>query len=167
MSWLKRKLGSVTPEISISVKDDPLEIGRGMPVYEELTGEKLERRDIFVTCDGEQRKVKIDVLRSHFHAGILSADLPVVVTTDYGEEIRYCWEGTVSEVVAGWEAAPLQSYELQDVKRMIREFDLPEYQVASKAEYSDLRHLYERCTKYHRYIGWHDEELQQWVSFWV
>jgi hypothetical protein len=66
MSWLKRKLGSVTPEISISVKDDPLEIGRGMPVYEELTGEKLERRDIFVTCDGEQRKVKIDVLRSHF-----------------------------------------------------------------------------------------------------
>ena len=44
---------------------------------------------------------------------------------------------------------------------MIREFDLPEYQVPSKAEYSDLRHLHKRCTKYHRYIGWHDEEFKR------
>ncbi len=24
-----------------------------------------------------------------------------------------------------------------------------------------LRHLYERCTKYHRYIGWHDQEFKR------
>ncbi|PYJ75550.1 MAG: hypothetical protein DME77_08850, partial [Verrucomicrobia bacterium] len=93
MSWFKRKLGSVTPEISISVEQHTPEIKRGMPVYEELTGENLERRDIFVTSDGEQRKEKIDALRHHFRSGILSADLPVVVTVDYGGEMRYCGEG--------------------------------------------------------------------------
>jgi hypothetical protein len=161
MSWFKRKFGSVTPEISVSVEQHTPEIKRGMPVYEELTAENLERRDIFVTCDGEQRKVKIDVLRSHLRTGVLSGDLPVLVTTSYDDKMRYCGEGTVADIVAAWEAAPLQSYELQDVKRMIREFELPEYQVASKAEYSDLRHLHERCTKYHRYIGWHDEEFKR------
>jgi len=161
MSWFKRKLGSVTPEISISVEQHTPEIKRGMPVYEELTGENLERRDIFVTSDGEQRKEKIDALRNHFRSGILSADLPVVVTVDYGGEMRYCGEGTVADIVAAWEAAPLQSYELQEMKRMIREFDLPEYHVASKAEYSDLRQLYDRCSKYHRYIGWHDKEFKR------
>ncbi len=132
-----------------------------MPVYEELTGKKLEQRDIFVTCDGEQRKVKIDVLRRQLRTGVLSGDLPALVTTGYDDKMWYCGEGTVADIVAAWEAAPLESYERQDVKRMIREFDLPEYQVASKAEYSDLRHLYERCTKYHRYIGWHDEEFKR------
>ncbi len=92
MSWFKRKFGSVAPEINISVEQHTPEIRRGMPVYEELTGETLEWRDIFVTCDGEQRKVKIDVLRSHFHTGILCGDLPVLVTKDYGGKMRYCGE---------------------------------------------------------------------------
>src|SRR5947207_14072469 len=99
MSWFKRKLGSVTPEISMSVEQHKPEIERGMPVYEELTGENLERRDIFVSSDGEQRKEKIDALRHHFRSGILTADLPVVVTVDYGGEMRYGGGGAVAEIV--------------------------------------------------------------------
>jgi hypothetical protein len=161
MNWFKPKPQSVTPEISISIEDKAVETRRGMPVYEELTGEKLEQRDIFVTCDGEQRRVKIDVLRNQFRRGIVPGDLLALVTTGSDDKMWYCGEGTVAEVVAAWEAAPLQSYELQDVKRMIREFGLPEYQVASKAEYSDLRRLYERCDKYYRYVGWHDKEFKR------
>ena len=101
------------------------------------------------------------MLRRQLRTGVLSGDLAALVTTGYDDKMWYCGEGTVSDIVAAWEAAPLESYELRDVKRMIREFGFPEYQVASKAEYSDLRHLYERCDKYYRYIGWHDEEFKR------
>lgn len=161
MSWFKRKIDSATPEIGISVEQQKPETKCGMRVYEELTGRNLERREIFLIWDGEQRKIKIDALRYYSRSGILSADLPVLVTTEYGGEMLYCGQGTVAEVVAAWEAAPLEAYEIQDVKRMTREFNLPEYLVASKAAFSDLRKLYDRCSKYHRYIGWHDKEFKR------
>lgn len=132
-----------------------------MPVYEELTGEKLERRDIFITIDGVQQKVAVDQIRAQFRGGMLPGELPVLVTVDYGGRTQHCGEGSVEDVVRAWESAPLESYELQDVRQMIREFSFPEYEVTSKAEYHDLKRLHQRCTDYHRYIGWHDEEFKR------
>jgi hypothetical protein len=70
------------PTFTFSFSSVPPEIKRGLPVYEsEIRGEKLERRDILVTRDGEQLKLSIDVLRAQHRAGLLAAELPVLVAT--------------------------------------------------------------------------------------
>src|SRR5206468_12547452 len=113
------------PTFTFSFSSVPPEIKRGLPVYEsEIRGEKLERRDILVTRDGEQLKLSIDVLRAQHRAGLLAAELPVLVTTYRCETTYYCGEGTVGSVVAAWESAPLDNLDKQDVSRMIQEFSL-------------------------------------------
>ncbi len=150
------------PSFIFSFSSVPPEVKRGLPVYEsEIRGEKLERRDILVTRDGEQLKLSIDVLRAQHRAGLLAADLPVLVTTYRCETTYYCGEGTVGSVVAAWESAPLDNLDKQDVSRMIQEFSLPEYEVTSKAQYSDLKKLYARCDKYYRYIVYRDKDFKR------
>src|SRR5207253_7467608 len=127
------------------------------PVYEpEIRGEKLERRDICVTRDSEQLKLSIDILRAQHRAGLLPAELPVLVTTYRCETTYYCGEGTVGSVVAAWESAPLDSFDKQDVSRMIHDFSFRDYDVTSKAQYSNLTKLYARCGIYYRYIAARD-----------
>src|SRR5205814_6680015 len=41
----------------------------------------------------------------------------------------------------------------QEVKRMVKEFSFPEYQVESKAQFADLKLLYDRCDKYYRHVA--------------
>jgi hypothetical protein len=150
------------PTFTFSFSSVPPEIRRGLPVYEaEITGAKLERRDILVTCNDEQVKLPIDILRARYRAGLLAGDSPVLVTTYRSETTYYCGEGTVATVVAAWESAPLEQFDQQEVKRMISEFSFPQYEVASKAQYSDLRKLYERCDKYYRYVVVHDKEFKR------
>ncbi len=150
------------PSFIFSFSSPSPEVKRGLPVYEsEIHGEKLERRDIFVTRDSEQLKLSIDVLRAQHHAGLLPAELPVVVTTYRCETTYYCGEGTVGSVVAAWEAAPLDGFDKQDVSRMIHEFSFPEYEVVSKAQYPDLKKLYARCDKYYRYIIYRDKDFKR------
>jgi len=49
----------------------------------------------------------------------------------------------------------------QDVSRMIREFSFPEYEVTSKARYSDLKKLYARCDQYYRYVVYRDKDFKR------
>jgi hypothetical protein len=150
------------PTFTFSFSSTAPEVKRGLPVYEaEIRGEKLERRDVVVTRDGEQLKLSIDVLRAQHRAGLLPAELPVLVTTHRGETTYYCGEGTVGSVVAAWESAPLDSFDKQDVSRMIRKFSFPEYEVVSKAQYSDLKKLYARCDKYYRHIVYRDKDFKR------
>jgi hypothetical protein len=44
---------------------------------------------------------------------------------------------------------------------MIQEFSFPEYEITSKAQYSDLKKLYARCDKYYRYIVYRDKEFKR------
>lgn len=157
------KIPSVAlPSLEFSVSSPPPEVKRGLPVYEsEIRGEKLERRDIIVSRGDDQLKLSIDVLRTQHRAGLLPAELPVVVTTYRCETTYYCGEGTVGSVVAAWESAPLDRFDEQDVSRMIHEFSFPEYEVLAKAQYSDLKKLYARCDKYYRYIGYRDKEFKR------
>ena len=98
------------PSFIFSFSSAPPEVNHGLPVYEsEIRGEKLERRDIVVTRDGEQLKFSIDVLRAQHRAGLLPAELPVLVTTYRCETTYYCGEGTIGSVVAAWESAPLDN----------------------------------------------------------
>jgi hypothetical protein len=150
------------PTFTFSFSSTPPEIRRGLPVYEaEVKGDKLERRDIYVTHDSEQLKLSIDALRAQYRAGLLPAELPVRVTTYRCETTYYCGEGTVGSVVAAWESAPLDGFDKQDVSRMIHEFSLPEYEVVSKAQYSDLKKLYARCDKYYRHIIYRDKDFKR------
>lgn len=134
MNWLNKILGSQSLSVSVSVSSTPPEIRRGLPVYEsDVQGQKLERRDILITHNGEQQKIPIDTLRSQFYAGLLPADAPVLVTTFYCQETYFCGEGTVGSVVAAWESAPIEAFDQQDITRMIQEFSLPEYAITSKS----------------------------------
>ena len=63
--------------------------------------------------------------------------------------------------MAAWESAPLDNLDKQDVSRMIQEFSFPEYEVTSKAQYSDLKKLYARCDKYYRYIVYRDKDFKR------
>jgi len=150
------------PSFTFSFSSVPPEIKRELPVYEaEITGAKLERRDILVTCNGEQITLPIDTLRARYRAGLLPGDSAVLVTTYRCETTYYCGEGTVATVVAAWESAPLDQFEQQEVKQMISEFNFPQYEVASKAQYSDLKKLYTRCDKYYRYIAYRDKDFKR------
>jgi hypothetical protein len=152
----------VSPNIEISVTVRPAEIRRGLPVYEpEVRGEKLQRREITVTLNSEERKIPIDRLRAEYHAGLLPGDAPAIVTNQYGDILYYCGEGTVETIVAAWESAPVDQIDQQETRRMIQEFSFPDYQVTSKAQYNDLLRLYERCLTYHRYMSWHDEDFKR------
>jgi len=162
MNWLKNILGSESLSVSVSVSVTPPDIKCGLPVYEsEIQGQKLERRDILVTYNSEQQKIAIDALRAQYYAGLIPADAPILVTNFRGQETYYCGEGTVADAVAAWESAPLELYDQQDATRMIREFGFPEYQIASKAIYSDLRRLYGRCDLYYRCIAVRDREFKR------
>jgi hypothetical protein len=150
------------PSFRFSFSSAPPEIRQGLPIYEsEIRGEKLERRDVIVTRGGEQMKLSMDVLRAQYRVGLLPAGLPVLVTTYRCETTYYCGEGTVGSVVEAWESAPLDNFDKQDVSRMIQEFSFPEYEVTSKAQYSDLKKLYARCDKYYRYIAYRDKEFKR------
>lgn len=152
----------ISPNIEISVSVKPPEIRGGLPVYEaEVRGEKLQRREITVTLNSEERKIPIDRLRAEYHAGLLPGDAPAIVTNQYGDIVYYCGEGTVASIVAAWESAPVDQIDQQETGRMIQEFSFPDYQVTSKAQYNDLVRLYERCLNYHRYMSWHDEDFKR------
>jgi len=162
MNWLKKILDSQTPSLTVTHSVTPREIKRGFPVYEaEIRGEELNNRDILVTHNGEEKKIPIDTLRAQFYAGLLPGDAPVLVTCFYCQETFYCGEGTVASIVAAWESAPLDQFEQQDSKRMIREFGFPEYNISTKATYYDLKRLYSRCDLYYRYIAARDREFKR------
>src|SRR5207247_3919746 len=119
---------------TFSFSSPPAEIKRGLPVYEpEIRGEKLERRDITVSRGDEQMKLSIDVLRVQHRAGLLPAELPVLVTTYRCETTYYCGEGTVGSVGAAWECAPLDSFDKKDVSQLIPQFSFREYEDVSSA----------------------------------
>ena len=135
---------------------------RGLIIYErQVVGAKLGERNITVTVGDESRKVPIDVLRSYYHAGKIPADSDVLVTATRADGEVYCGEGTAATVVEAWERAPLNAVDRREVKRMISEFKLPEYQVDSKARLADLKWLYERCDRYYRHVASQDEELKR------
>lgn len=162
MTWLKKLLGFQHPAVTASVSSAAPEMRRGFPVYEsEIRGEKLERRDICVTLGGRQETMPIATLRAQYYAGLIPGEAPVLVTNQYYEKTYYCGEGTVTSVVAAWESAPPSEFDLQDAKRMIQEFSLPEYDVPSVAHYSDLKRLYDRCNSYYRYIAGRDKEFKR------
>lgn len=162
MKWLNKILGSKSPSVNVSFSVTPPETKHGLPVHEsEVQGQKLERRDILVTHNGEQQKMPIDTVRAQFYAGLLPADAPVLVTNFYYEVTYYCGEGTVASIIAAFESAPLEAFYQQDITRMIREFSFPEYTVTSKAAYNDLMRLYQRCDSYYRYIAAHDREFKR------
>ena len=124
------------------------EFKRGLLVYEpEIIGAKLARRNIIVTSHGESKRVSIDALLAGYHAGNVPPDADVLVTDTRADGEVYCGEGTVASVVEAWEKAPLDFIDRQEVKRMVQEFTLPEYQVESKAQFADLKRLYDRCDK--------------------
>ncbi len=150
------------PSLTFSFSSSRPETRRGLPVYEsEIRGEKLERRDIIVSRGNDQIKFSIDALRDQYRVGLLPAELPVLVTTFSGGTTYYCGEGTVGSIVAAWESAPLDNFDKQDVSRMIHEFSFPDYEVTSKAAYSDLKKLYARCDKYYRHIIYRDKEFKR------
>jgi len=107
------------------------------------------------------QKLTIDILRTQFYAGLIPAEAHVLVTSFYCQQTYYCGEGNVGSVVAAWESAPLEDFDLQDAKRMIQEFGLPEYDLLSKAKYYDLKHLYDRCNVYYRHISDHDKKFKR------
>jgi len=57
----------------------------------------------------------------------------VLVTDTRADGELFCGEGTVASVVQAWEKPPLDFVDKQEVKRMVKEFSFPEYQVESKA----------------------------------
>jgi hypothetical protein len=126
------------------------EFKRGLLVYEpEVVGAKLDRRNIAITSHGESKRLSIDALRAGYHAGNIPPEADVLVTDTRADGEVYCGEGTVASVVEAWEKAPLDFVDRQEVKRMVKEFALPEYQVESKAQFADLKRLYDRCDKYY------------------
>ena len=162
MNWFNKILGSQSPSVNVSFSVTQPKTKLGLPVYEsEVQGQKLERRDILVTHKGEQQKMPVGTVREQFYAGLLPADAPVLVTNFYCQETCYCGEGTVASIVAAFESAALESFDQQDITRMIREFSFPEYTVTSKAAYYDLKCLYNRCDSYYRYISAHDREFKR------
>jgi putative phage-type endonuclease len=158
----------VEPVHTIEARPLPLstipqsEMQCGLPIYEaEICGKRLARRDILVTNNGQQQKLTIDILRTQFYAGLIPAEAHVLVTSFYCQQTYYCGEGNVGSVVAAWESAPLEDFDLQDAKRMIQEFGLPEYDLLSKAKYYDLKRLYDRCNVYYRHISDHDKKFKR------
>ena len=137
------------------------EFKRGLLVYEpEIVGAKLARRNIKITSHGESKRVSIHALRAGYHAGSVPPDTDVLVTDTRADGEVYCGEGTVASVVEAWEKAPLDFIDRQEVKRMVKEFTLPEYQVESKAQFADLKRLYDRCDSYYRRIA-SDKDLKR------
>jgi len=140
-------------KFSFAYESSGEETRRGLWVYEsEVVGAKLGERNLIVTLNGETKRMSIDVLRVEYHAGKIAGESDVLVTARSGDEEVYCGEGTVATVVGAWEMAPLNSQERQEVKRMISEFKFPDCQVDSKAQFSDLKRLYERCSRYYCYV---------------
>jgi hypothetical protein len=165
MKWLNKLFGSQPPSVTVTHTINPPEMKRGLRVYEaEIHAQKLERRDILVTHNGEQKKLPIDMLREQFHAGILPGDTPVLVTSLYCQETHYCGEGTVAGIVAAWEAAPVEEFDRQDATRMIQEFGFPEPTIPTKASYHELKRLYSRCDSYYRYVAAHDREFKRFTK---
>jgi hypothetical protein len=123
-------------------------------VYEpEIVGAKLARRNITITSRGESKRVSIDALRAGYHLGAIPPDADVLVTDTRADGELYCGEGTVASVVEAWEKAPLDFVDRQEVKRMVKEFTLPEYHIESKAQFADLKRLYDRCDRYYRRVA--------------
>jgi hypothetical protein len=133
----------------------------GLPMWEgEFSGHSLENRTIQLL--GEPAvELPIRDLRIQFLASRLASEHPAIVTTSYCQQKYFCGECTVGQLVAMWEAAPIGEIDRQDCTRMIREFDLPEYQVTTKAQYSDLRDLYNRCDHYYRLVFSKDSEFKR------
>jgi hypothetical protein len=130
------------------------EFKRGLLVYEpEVVGAKLARRNITVTSRGESKRVSIDALRAAYHLGTIPPDADVLVTDTRADGELYCGEGTVASVVEAWEKTPLDFVDRQEVKRMVKEFTLPEYHIESKAQFADLKRLYDRCDRYYRRVA--------------
>ena len=130
------------------------EFKRGLLVYEpEVVGAKLARRNITVTSLGESKRVSIDALRAGYHLGTIPPDADVLVTDTRADGELYCGQGTVASVVEAWEKAPLDFIDRQEVKRMVKEFTLPEYHIDSKAQFADLKRLYDRCDRYYRRVA--------------
>jgi hypothetical protein len=147
---------------TVTVRTIEPEVKRGLPVHDsEIKGYALGRRDIIVTLNGTEKKFDIDTLRIEFYAGLIPAESPVLVTNNFNGEISYCGEGTVGDVIAAWESAPLESYDAEDAKRMTVEFDLPHYNIPTKAAYHDLRRLYKRCDAYYRHIASKNKEFKR------
>jgi len=141
-------------KFSFSDESSGEETRRGLKVYErEVVGAQLGERNLIVTVNRETKRMGIDVLRLDYHAGKIPAESDVLVTARRGDEEVYCGEGTVGTVVRAWERAPLDCQERQEVKRMISEFKLPDCQIDSKAQFSDLKRLYDRCSRYYRYAS--------------
>jgi hypothetical protein len=140
-------------KFSFAYQSSGEEIRRGLCVYEpKVVGAKLRERNLIVTVNGETRRMTIDVLRFEYHAGKIPGESDVLVTARRADAEVYCGEGTVATVVGAWENAPLDSQERREVKRMVDEFKFPDCPVDSKAQFSDLKRLYDRCTRYYRYV---------------
>lgn len=162
MNWLKKIFGSDGVSIEVGHSNTSTVRIRGMPVYEGgLQYEKLERRVISIFHDGENEKLPIDVIRGRFKLGSLSGDAPALVTNfDWGETY-YCGETNVRNLVAGWETAPLESSDNEDIARMVNEFELPNAGITTKAEYGDLKKFYARCDAYYRHILIHGRQFKR------
>jgi hypothetical protein len=137
-----------------SVGSSEEQFKRGLLVYEpDVVGAKLEHRNITITSRGETKRVSIDAVRAAYHAGTVFPDADVLVTDTRADGELFCGEGTVASVVQAWEKAPLDFVDKQEVKRMVKEFSFPEYQIESKAQFAELKRLYDRCDKYYRHVA--------------
>ncbi len=153
MNWLNKIFAANDPE------SPPLR--HNLPVWQsELSGRTLQDRTIRLLGEPPV-ELRIREVRIQFLAGHLAAEHPVIVTNFYCQQNYFCGESTVGELVAMWEAAPIDEFDQQDCPRMIREFDLPEYQVTTKAQYSDLRDLYDRCDHYYRLVLRREKQVKR------
>jgi hypothetical protein len=154
MNWLNKVFSGDHTE-------SPPEQRHGLPVWQgELSGRSLQDRTIRLLGEPPV-ELRIREVRIQYLAGHLAAEHPAIVTNFYCQQNYFCGESTVGELVAMWEAAPIDEFDRQDCTRMTREFGLPEYQITTKAQYSDLRDLYDRCDHYYRLVFRREKQVKR------
>jgi hypothetical protein len=162
MNWITRIIGISENSPSGSVNANDTDTKYGLPVHEpNIIGIKLGRRTILVIHEGKQEQIEINALRKQFRDGKIPGESPVLVTNLYCQQTYYCGEGTVADVVAAWESAPIEDLDRSFMLIEAEKYALSCDNVITKIDYHAFMRLCERLNIYRLFILKKKNELKK------
>jgi len=162
MNWFKKIIGVDENPLISSMSPDPSDTKYGLPIHEPtINGIKLGRRTISVTCDGKQAQIEINALRKQFHDGKIPGEAQVLVTNLYCQQTYYCGEGTVADVVAAWEVAPIEDLDRSFMLIEAEKYGLSCDNVITKVDYHAFMRSCERLDIYRLFVLKKKNELKK------
>lgn len=149
MNWITRIIGISENSPSGSVNANDADTKYGLSIHEPtIIGIKLGRRTILVIHDGKQEQIEINALRKQFRDGKIPGESLVLVTNLYCQETYYCGEGTVADVVAAWESAPIEDLDRSFMLIEAEKYALSCDNVITKVDYHAFMRSCERLNIY-------------------